>query len=97
MATVPLDYLTTEEGKIKLSFTIEETKNYKKKFGTKNFYLILNREAVIGMTRDMCSLSWGLPQKINETVTGNKISEQWVYSRGYLYFDNGILTAVQNR
>ena len=36
---------------------------------------------------------WGVPDKINETIT-SKI-EQWVYSDNYLYLDNGKLTAIQ--
>lgn len=40
---------------------------------------------------------WGAPASVNRTVTGRGVFEQWVYdSGGYLYFTNGILTAVQN-
>jgi len=40
--------------------------------------------------------NWGAPDEINRTMTARGTHEQWVYSRGYLYFDNGILTAAQN-
>jgi len=33
---------------------------------------------------------------VNRTVTAGHVREQWVYPVGYLYFDNGILTAIQN-
>jgi hypothetical protein len=43
---------------------------------------------------------WGKPSKINRTTTANHIHEQWVYGdggdRGLLYFDDGILTGIQN-
>ena len=47
------------------------------------------------MSKEMCELSWGKPKSINETITSGKKSEQWVYSDNYLYFDNGIVTAIQ--
>ncbi len=51
----------------------------------------------IGMTKDEVQNSlWGLPQYINKTTTANSVSEQWVYdSNRYIYFDNGIVTAIQ--
>lgn len=40
---------------------------------------------------------WGPPASINRTVTARGTSEQWVYQdRAYLYFTDGILTAVQD-
>ena len=50
----------------------------------------------IGMSKKMAELSWGEPKKINKDVNTYGTSEQWVYDGGYLYFDNGILTAIQN-
>lgn len=68
--------------------------NYKSKFG--NYWqTILEGKVKIGMTNEMCELSWGKPKSINETITSGKKTEQWVYSDNYLYFDNGILTAIQ--
>jgi hypothetical protein len=53
--------------------------------------------AGIGMTAEEVNdgTSWGRPNHINRTITANGISEQWVYGGGYLYFNNGILTAMQ--
>jgi len=52
----------------------------------------------IGMTTQECiDSTWGRPESINRTTTAYGISEQWVYGMtSYLYFDNGILTDIQN-
>lgn len=51
----------------------------------------------IGMTmKKVRDSTWGDPEKINRTITINGTTEQWVYSNGYLYFKNGILTTIQN-
>ena len=58
--------------------------------------LILTGKTKIGMTKNECIMSWGEPESINPTITSNGKSEQWVYSNSqYLYFENGILTAIQ--
>ena len=57
------------------------------------------REGVaIGMTKAEALASvWGRPKKINRTTTARGEAEQWVYGdNNYLYFDDGILTAIQN-
>jgi hypothetical protein len=77
------------------SYTLSEAENHKKKFGHNNFYKILQGKVKIGMTREMCKLSWGKPKRINETITSGKKTEQWIYSDNNLYFDNDILTAIQ--
>jgi hypothetical protein len=53
--------------------------------------------ASIGMTAEQVrdGTSWGRPDHINRTITAHGISEQWVYGGGYLYFNNGVLTAMQ--
>lgn len=52
----------------------------------------------IGMTQEeVLASSWGKPKDINKTTTAYGTSEQWVYSNyNYLYFDDGILTSIQN-
>jgi hypothetical protein len=54
----------------------------------------------IGMSKEqvLCSV-WGKPSSINKTTTVHGVHEQWVYDRfhnGYLYFENDVLTAIQN-
>jgi hypothetical protein len=51
----------------------------------------------VGMTRqDAIDSSWGRPNKVNKTTTASTVREQWVYDGGYLYFENGVLTTIQN-
>lgn len=51
----------------------------------------------IGMTKIQAQkTNWGLPSKINYTITNGTKREQWVFSDDYyLYFTNGKLTAIQ--
>jgi len=50
----------------------------------------------IGMTPEMVEMSWGKPQKINQTAGSWGIHEQWIYEDQYLYFENGTLTSFQS-
>ncbi len=38
---------------------------------------------------------WGKPRAVNLTVTAGGKREQWVYRGGYIYLDNGVVSAVQ--
>ena len=51
----------------------------------------------IGMTAsEVRATSWGWPKDVNTTTYSGGISEQWCYSDNrYVYFDNGICTAIQ--
>lgn len=52
----------------------------------------------IGMSaEEVLQSSWGKPNKVNRTTYATRTKEQWVYGGGnYLYFDDGVLTAIQN-
>lgn len=51
----------------------------------------------LGMTQErVLQSNWGKPRKINTTTTQLGTREQWVYGGSYLYFENGILTTIQN-
>jgi hypothetical protein len=50
----------------------------------------------IGMTADEVRSIWGIPTDVNRTETVNGVSEQWVYTNGYVYLDNGVVTAIQD-
>ena len=52
----------------------------------------------LGMSKeDVLASSWGRPEKINTTTNVYGTREQWVYGgRNYLYFENGVLTSIQN-
>ena len=61
--------------------------------------IIAGHKIHIGMTDMQVRAAWGKPHKINSTTYGNGVEhEQWVMHEmgsGYLYFDNGVLTAMQ--
>lgn len=75
----------------------ERTAKFKAKYGDLKGVQIAKGYVEIGMTKEMCRDSWGSPYDVNNTIVAGNHHEQWVYSRGnYLYFDNGILTGIQN-
>lgn len=51
----------------------------------------------IGMTAEQCREAWGRPRDINRSTGSYGVHEQWCYGgHNYLYFEDGILTSVQN-
>lgn len=67
------------------------------KYGKENGEAILNHKVKIGWTKAMCVASWGKPYDINRTTSAYGTQEQYVYSlKKYLYFENGILTGIQD-
>lgn len=51
----------------------------------------------IGMSQqEVVDSSWGRPRTINRTTRASGTQEQWVYDGGYLYFEDGVLTTIQN-
>lgn len=86
----------------------EKAKRYEKLLSTLNasadqerrdssFRNRFTRTPRIGSTmQEVITTFWGHPSSVNKTTTVRGTSEQWVYDVGrYLYFDNGILTAIQ--
>lgn len=68
-----------------------------RKYGASSAKLILQGKIRIGMTKNMCRDSWGEPDDINKSSGSWGVHEQWVYgTSSYLYFENGILTSIQN-
>lgn len=67
------------------------------KYGSNIGLKIFKKEIWIGMTKEMTLASWGKPDNINRTVTSSVVHEQWIYSDTYLYFDNGIMKAFQDK
>lgn len=53
----------------------------------------------IGMTiSEVKKSTWGEPDKINKDTYSWGVKEQWVYkNRGYIYFENGIVTSISER
>jgi hypothetical protein len=57
--------------------------------------MIANKEIRIGMPADQVRAAWGKPEKINSTVFPHSVHEQWVYGSSYVYFEDGVMTALQ--
>lgn len=68
----------------------------KNKYGEALAQRILNGEVWIGMTSSMCRDAIGSPSHVNRTRTATCNHEQWVYGTKYIYFENGICTAIQD-
>ncbi len=59
--------------------------------------LIADGKVSVGMTSEQAIAAWGKPDDINKTIYSSGVHEQWVYGIGsYLYFEDGILTTIQN-
>lgn len=74
----------------------ERNKQIMKKYGNRYGKMICNGEVCLNMTKEMCIEAWGEPCYINSTIVKGLVHEQWVYWGSYLYFDNGVLTGIQN-
>lgn len=55
---------------------------------------ILNKRVVLEMSDEMVKMSWGSPQRINQTIGPWGTYQQWIYDSHYLYFENDILTLM---
>jgi hypothetical protein len=72
--------------------------DFARMFSESKARLAARPSAKIGMTVEdvRTKTNWGAPQNINTTTTGAGVHEQWVYEGSqYPYFENGILTAIQ--
>lgn len=74
------------------------TKNSFLKWGRRVLKAIEKKEIFLGMTKDQVIASWGLPGKINQSVGGWGVHEQWIYGDygPYLYFENNKLKSWQD-
>lgn len=69
------------------------------KYGKDAAKMMVEGKVRIGWNKQMCRESWGEPDDINKTIGSWGTHEQWVYGEiycSYLYFENGILTTIQN-
>ena len=89
--TIPFDVFSND----RLTTPLKLAEKYKRKFGVTIYNLIMKGKVRIGMSKEMCRISWGEPNDINSTISSGRNSEQWVYDENYLYFDNGILKTIQ--
>lgn len=60
---------------------------------------IQNTDPQIGMTKEevINDTRWGKPENVKRTTTQYGIEEQWIYGGyKYLYFEDGVLTVIQD-
>lgn len=93
--------LTDAECQIIIRKLFSERDGYATNIIEKNIKAVSERKVAIGMTKVEVVYAWGSPKDINKTTTGYGTSEQWVfgnpiYSGNYVYFDNDIVTSIQN-
>lgn len=80
----------------RLNAEYEEEKAEKKR--QKQFKRNISEGAIArGMSDSQVRESWGAPIKINASAGGYGRHEQWVYSKHYVYFENGIMTSWQRK
>lgn len=104
-----LDYLGDSQKKMINKYHIDNlwdiAKSYENKEEQKNnptttitTTSIVKYEPIISMTdyEVIEDSTWGKPKSINKTETAFGVREQWVYDRGYLYFEDGYLTSIQS-
>lgn len=68
-------------------FTVQEFRQFSKRFGDTNWKSIVEGIIRVGFTEEMAKMAWGEPKSINHSSYG----DQWVYDSQYLYFEGGIL------
>ena len=67
------------------------------KWGQKMGTYIADGKVMLSMNKEMCIAAWGKPINTNRTIVRGLTHEQWVYGwANYLYFENGILTGIQD-
>jgi len=57
---------------------------------------VTERKIAVGMSKIEIVYSLGSPKDISKTTSSGGTWEQWVYSGGYIYFDNDYVTSYQN-
>ncbi len=66
------------------------------KYGNKYANLIINKKVVVGMTKEMCSESWGKPYETDRVTMEDKLYEVWTYDfKTFLYFENDVLKLIK--
>jgi hypothetical protein len=61
------------------------------KYGADLAKAIYQHKVWKGINADMARDSWGKPKQINRMYVDQSIEEEWIYSRSYLYFRDGML------
>lgn len=61
------------------------------KYGTDIGKRLYQHKVWKGVTSEMARDSWGKPVQINRMFVDQSVDEEWIYSKKYLYFRDGIL------
>lgn len=61
------------------------------KYGTDIGKRLYQHKVWKGVNSDMALDSWGKPVQINRMYVDQSVDEEWIYSKKYLYFRDGIL------
>lgn len=61
------------------------------KYGTDIGKRLFQHKVWKGVNSDMARDSWGKPIQINRMYVDQSVDEEWIYSKKYLYFRDGIL------
>jgi phosphomannomutase len=62
-----------------------------KKYGNTMATRLYSGKIWKGMNSEMVKDSWGTAQKINRTINGNTVQEEWLYKTTWLYIENNTL------
>lgn len=93
------NYVLDENGYLISTSVTNSTNTYEKISDNTTLPTIIKKsKPTIGMTQsEVYASTWGTPKKRNKTTTANGEREQWVYDEGYIYFENGIVTTIQEK
>lgn len=83
--------------KLKENLRIEKRKkDCIAKFGTELGEIIASNKLKIGMTKEMCEMSWGIPIWSDKTTTSDGTFENWYYGLTYsLHFKGNLLERIE--
>lgn len=73
-------------------FTYQNPRDTHSEITDEVWQAITENRLLLGMTKNECRLSIGVPAEVNKIPTYNGVKEQWLYNSGaYLFFNDGVL------
>lgn len=82
---------TTVTEKVQRQIPTDRFRMLTEKYGGELAKSLYQHKVWKGITSEMALESWGSPHHINRMIVSRSIEEEWIYSRSYLYFRDGIL------
>jgi len=92
----PLDFIYKTDKMYKIINKYQTNVNIKK-FGLKDGSKVNSQSVWIGMSKEMLLASYGEPKEKNINFYGKARHEQWLYIGYYIYLEDGIVTAMQDK